>query len=688
MSTTTAEQQPEAGTGDAERAEYAFLNEQQLRAVKETERPVLVLAPPGTGKTLVLQWKYLAFHDRHGPGSCAAITFSQNAAKEIKNRLRRQGVTMDARNPASEGYLNASYVGTFHSVGLKILQDAARLGLYAGPLVMIQGPDQDMLAFQCLQQGSDGTIGANGRTTEKTGKDVADLKSAVSRIKNTGWFPVKDGYGRPDGTFRKLMPGLPSPGGVQHARALAYHDALWNAQVLDFDDVLIQTTAVLAAHRDKVMPKLVAVIVDEFQDTNKAQGEMVREMSRGLHLTCCGDDDQALYAWRGARLENILQFEADYPDAVVITFDQNYRSKPEIIDAAENLISHNKLRKIKPKANAIKVSSEISEHMPITVHEYVSKYPLYSPASGGYEAGLVHFTAQVCRDLVQSGVGLGEIACLTRTNKTAREIQRVLNQMNMPARIANQDAVNSLELRRLTAWLRLLTNGTDSTAISTLCYCGSADAAFMDIARAAKQGRKPLADYIIERCDERKIKQKRFTDFAEAYKRFATPEYRSDPIGLISALCEYETTRPHASMNKTHHKQFWAIYASLVAMIQESNRLGAALDYLMNAASDSDVVEADAEAIEVSTAHSVKGRQKPHVVISAFADGIMPSSQAIRAGAMSNQMQEERRLAFVALTRAGECAHVITVQKAHSTFLGEMGALHQAPAAKDAVDAA
>src|SRR5690606_574242 len=297
------------------------LNEEQRSAVEALDGPVLVLAGAGTGKTRVLTTRlaHLLATRRAWPGQILAVTFTNKAAREMKERIGHLigGVV--------EGM---QWLGTFHSIGAKLLRRHAELAGLKSDFTILDTDDQIRLMKQIIA----------AENVDEKRWPARQLAGLIDHWKNRGLSPGEvpeaDGRAFADGRGRKLYQ--------------AYQDRLRTLNAADFGDLLLEPLRILKSHPDVLADyhrRFRYILVDEYQDTNVAQYLWLRLLAQGNHNICCvGDDDQSIYGWRGAEVDNILRFEKDFPGARVIRLERNYRSTPHILAAASTLIAHNEGR--------------------------------------------------------------------------------------------------------------------------------------------------------------------------------------------------------------------------------------------------------------------------------------------------------------------------------------------------------
>ena len=661
------------GGGDALRS---FFTANQRTAIETVECNVLLLAPAGTGKTAAVTAKYVLLSRLYGNGSVIAITFTKKAGAELTSRIRNQGEA----EGIEDGWLRSCgrTIGTFHKMCLRVLREAKRLGITQEVPTLADENEQRHYAAQAIRvrrPEESVTMVAMGK---KNPRDIAanELMAGVERIKNAGYTPVRDGYATPDGVLHKAPAGVPPTGSKAHLDAVVYQEALDGAGAMDFNDMILKATAILIGHRDEVFPNLRAVLVDEYQDTDDPQERMIRVLSQGLHLTCVGDDDQSIYEWRGANINNILTFKDRNPGSIVVTLDVNYRCPQEILTGALNLIERNKRRHAKP------VSASRTSADAIRIHDLAK----FHNNSGGLTAKTIkerflplHIAAITKEMLDNKGKQAGDIACIVRTNAEAIAVEQAVRQMGIRTKITNPNAMESRSLRRLTAWLKLIENPRDISAVATLTESSTSDPALWDLNAAARGEGRAVARHIRHLGEMAGLKQPRFVAFAKSYAEVVDGAEGMTPIEVVTMVADLETSDARNTPDADRRSHFWKTFGQIVFELEGADDLEPAIDYLQTQHFSEDDATADGEApMEISTIHSMKGRQKACVIVP-FIDGVFPMETRRTS---SQGLAEERRLAYVAMTRARDELHIVSCSDQPATFLAEAGLRIATPARK------
>jgi len=629
----------------------------QRQAVEFFQGPLLILAGPGSGKTRVITRRIARLVERGvDPRRILAITFTNRAAREMQARV-------DALLPGSR-----VWVSTFHRFCASTLRKRANLIGLESNYVIFDKADQVAVIRQLL----------NDLDLDTVRVSPARLSGRISQIKNslTG----------PDEYVRSMEDRIGDPIDTLVAQVYPrYQQALLDSNAVDFDDLLLhvvrlfQENPELRAGYDR---RFDFVLVDEYQDTNAAQYQLVRALSMEIPNICVtGDPDQSIYAWRGANIGNILNFERDYPHTSLIRLEQNFRSTKNILRSADRLIAHNRMRKEKS------LITENVEGDPVRLLTY--------PDSRNEADGI----AQLCRRLVQErGLRYSDIAIFYRVNSMSRELEFAMTRNQIPLQIAAGLAFyDRAEIRDLLAYLRLIDNPADRVAFNRVCNkptrgLGKATQTkllqwadrhglnAMDAARAADQ---------IEELS--RTAKTRLRAFVQLMDRFSLAD-----SGSVSELLKHV-------VEKTGYTRSWGSVASEQAIEKQANveeLINAAAEYddshldepsvtgflettsLMN---DDDLIDSSAGQVTLMTMHAAKGLEFPAVVIVGLEHGLIPHERSIKSDD-SSQLEEERRLLFVAMTRAMNYLYLTTAQMRSergtprltipSTFLTETEFVH------------
>lgn len=617
------------------------LNPQQRLAVETLRGPVLILAGAGTGKTRVITFRIAHMVARGiAPGNILAVTFTNKAAREMLERVNQ--LVPKARSPKAEGR-NAKgedrpTICTFHSLCVKILrQHIEKLG-YKRNFVIYDESEQLGAIKKIMAQ-----ISAKG---EKT--DPAAILAMLSRFKNGGERAAIFA----DESVRAL---------AEHVRS-RYESALRACNAVDFDDLILLTLRLFREHPDALeacRAKYRYVMVDEYQDTNAAQFELVHALTREHRNLCVvGDDDQSIYGWRGAEIANLLDMEKHFPEVKVIKLEQNYRSTNTILNAANAVIKNNTRRRGK------QLWSQKGHGAKITLHTFESDEE---------EARTVVEEIEFQR--LTRRVPWGSQAILFRTNQQARPLEMALRQARVRYHlIGGQSYFDRREIRDFLAFLKVMLNPHDDISLLRIANVPARGLSDVTMERllAASHERKgsvfaAMCNPAVQATFQLKTREniERFVAWVERTRAaLHHPDFARDPralekwaghflneIGYLEELRRGEKT-PEAA--DTRVRSIQELLPDLDAHAEPGAPLHERLQgFLQEVTLDSEREEEEeqvGDAVTLITMHSCKGLEYPHVYVVGLEDGLLPHSRAKVEGTLD----EERRLFYVALTRAQE----------------------------------
>ncbi len=583
--------------------------------------PLLVLAGAGSGKTSVITQKIAYLVDECGIGAknIAAVTFTNKAAREMRERVGKL-----LRGDAAEGLL----VSTFHQLGLRILREEIRtLGLKRGFSIFDSQDSQTLIKDILLQShGSDGD-------------QAGTIQHRISQWKNDGIAPetaIAQGGG---------------PADLLCAQAYQrYNQALRAYNALDFDDLILLPVQLLErdpAVREKWQNRLRYLLVDEYQDTNASQYALVKHLiGVSGRLTVVGDDDQSIYAWRGARPENLGQLQEDFPGLKVVKLEQNYRSSANILSAANTLIANN--------AHLFEKSlwSEFGPGEPIRIMRCPDE-----------QAEADQVVAEILDHQLRKRTRLGEYAILYRGNHQSRLIELALQQQQVPYQMSGgQSFFARNEVKDIMAYLRLLLNPDDDNAFlrianvprrklgpSTLEALGTyANAAGLSLARAGAGVGGDIPDAGRERL-------RQFVGWLERSRQNC---FSGDPVSGIRQLLrdiDYRDWLESISSSEEVAERRMANVDFLVdslhkVMQQDEVPLEEAIARLVlrDLMEQQEEEKQTEDSVQLMTLHAAKGLEFPHVYMIGVEENLLPHRNSVEEG----NLEEERRLAYVGITRA------------------------------------
>ena len=613
------------------------LNERQREAVLYNDGPLLIIAGAGAGKTKTLTTKiaYLIEKKNVAPENILAITFTNKAAKEMKDRLFKT-IGQTAK------YLEVS---TFHSFGLKLLRENYDALGYDKNFVIMDSDDSLTLVKKIIKDiGYDPKI-YNPRA----------IRNKISSCKNEMTTPeAYERYAASD--FEKV---------VQEVYA-KYEKKLQRNNSVDFDDLLLLPIELFKKNPDilnKYQDLYQYILIDEYQDTNEAQYILTKMLSaKNRKITCVGDDSQSIYSFRGANYKNILNFEKDYKDAKTILLEQNYRSTSNILDAANQVIKNNKMRKDKN----LWTSRGIGEK--------IKYYRAYN------ERDEAQYVIRKIKELTNRNVEYKDIAVLYRTNAQSRVLEEEMLKENLPYRVIGSFYFYSRkEIKDLIAYLRLIHNSKDNVSLLRVINTPKrgiglktienltiqADAMGVSIYEAISSGKELEFKNLIEKLKEMS-KDLTLTELIDKVL---------DASGMKKELEDEKTLEAEVRLENLEE------FKSITKTFEEREGLISLEDFLLEISLISDVEEYkdDPNRISLMTVHSVKGLEFDHVFVVGMEEGIFPHINSLMD---NSELEEERRVCYVAITRAKDDLHLVNARRRTlfgkeqinpvSRFLGEI----------------
>jgi DNA helicase-2/ATP-dependent DNA helicase PcrA len=592
------------------------LNEPQREAVLTTEGPVLVLAGAGTGKTAALTARlaHLVATRRAWPSEILSVTFTNKAAREMKERVGR--IVGDA----VEGM---PWLGTFHAIGAKMLRRHAELAGLQSNFTILDTDDQLRLLKQLI---------AAADIDEKRWPARA-LAGYIDRWKNRGWEPRQVDAGESEAYAN----------GKGASLYAAYKERLKTLNACDFGDLLLHMLTILKTHRDVLefyQQRFKYILVDEYQDTNQAQYLWLRLLAQERKNICCvGDDDQSIYSWRGAEVANILRFEIDFPGAKIIRLEQNYRSTPHILAAASGVIAQN--------------SGRLGKTL-WTEHDKGEKVTVVGVWDGPEEARRI---GEEIETLQRRGTRLDNVAILVRAQFQTRELEDRFIAIGLPYRIVGGFRFyERAEIRDALAYLRVIAQTADDLAFERIVNTpkrGLGDKAVAKVhgfARAAGVSLYSAAAQILG-TDElagaaRKSLGNLVADFVRWRSRLdelSHPELARLVLEESGYTAMLQADRSAESAGRLEN------LTELTRAMEEYETLGAFLEHV-SLVMENDA-ERDVEKVTIMTIHAAKGLEFDTVFLAGWEEGVFPSQRALDEGGNAS-LEEERRLAYVAITRA------------------------------------
>lgn len=607
----------------APRADAAYLdglNPEQRAAVEAVDGAVLVLAGAGTGKTRVLTTRlaHILATGKAQPWNILAVTFTNKAAREMKERVGKI---------IGEQVEGLPWLGTFHSIAAQILRRHAELVGLKSSFTILDTDDQLRLLKQILE--------AEGIDTKRwTPRHLASLIDGwKNRAQTPERIPEEDKWSFADGKAQTLYK--------------LYQDRLSVLNACDFGDLLLHNITIFQTHDDVLADyhkKFRYLLVDEYQDTNVAQYLWLRLLARGSGNVCCvGDDDQSIYGWRGAEVDNILRFEQDFPGATVIRLERNYRSTGHILGAAAGLITANKARLGKTLW---------------TEDQAGNKVQVSGLWDGEAEA---RFVADEIESHIKGGGRHSDIAVLVRASWQMRAFEDRFIMLGLPYKvIGGPRFFERAEIRDALAYLRLVRSLDDDLAFERVVNTpkrGVGDTSVQKIAMAARGAEVSMAEAarLMTQTDEIKGKGRtgltaflrdleRWAGQAETMRHDELAEIILDESGYTAMWREDKS--PQAAGRLDNLKE-------LVRSMGEFDSLEAFLEHIA-LVSDADRTE-NGDEVSIMTLHAAKGLEFPLVFLPGWEETVFPSQRSMDEGGTA-ALEEERRLAYVGITRARERA--------------------------------
>ena len=619
--------------------ELERLNAPQRAAVLQKEGPIIVIAGAGSGKTRVLTYR-IANLMRQGVDAfnILALTFTNKAANEMKKRIADIVGNNEAKN---------LWMGTFHSVFARILRfEADKLGFPQNFTIYDTQDSQRLI---------------NGIIKEKElDKDVYKYKQIQQRISSlkNNLITVRAYFNSPELIEADAARRQPRFGDIYQE----YVDRCFKAGAMDFDDLLLRTNELL-----NVFPEVLAkyqnrfqyILVDEYQDTNHSQYLIVKALADRFHNICVvGDDAQSIYAFRGANINNILNFKSDYPEAKEYKLEQNYRSTKNIVEAANSVIEHNKIRLDK----VVFTENELGE--PIKVYRSAT-----DADEGRFVAG------SIFENKMQHQLPNGSFAVLYRTNSQSRAIEDALRKRDIPYRIyGGLSFYQRKEIKDVLAYLRLIINPNDEEALVRIINFparGIGETTMEKLTLAANHYKKSLFEvmYNLNNLPDLHINsttRQKLTDFVvmilnfqalnKEANAFEVAEQVAKKTGLLQEFKKDGTPEGIAKMENIE-EMLNGIKDFVAGQEDIADSTGSLTEYLedVSLATDSDKEIGDEDRVALMTIHLAKGLEFPYVYVVGMEEDLFPLAKSIQS---REELEEERRLFYVALTRAEKQAYL------------------------------
>ena len=581
------------------------LNKEQIEAVKHIDGPLLVLAGAGSGKTKVLTTR-IAYLISLGvsPDNILAITFTNKAAGEMKERISKL-----------VGFSSKfMQISTFHSFGLKIVKENYEYLGYDKNFVIFDADDTLTIIKKILKDKNLDPDKFNPRAIRS---QISKLKNDLIDSKKYSSFSLTE--------FEKVVLEVYKK----------YESELIKNNSLDFDDLLILPIKLFEKRKDLLLmyqERYKYILIDEYQDTNEAQYKLTKLLaSKYKNICCVGDADQAIYGFRGANYKNILNFESDYKNALVIKLEENYRSSKTILDAANSVIKNNKNRKSKNLYSNLGIGDKIT----------------YYRANSGLDE--VKYVVNKIKELKDNSVSLSDIVVLYRTNAQSRVFEDGLMKSGIPYKIVGGlNFYSRMEIKNLLAYLRLICNSNDNVSLERIINVPRRGIGAKTISNlydksylfnvslydAIDSGKELVFKNMIEELKSIKDTMS-LVEFIDLVL---------DKSGLRKELVEEKTLEADIRLENLEE------FKSVAKSFEDEMGVVSLDDFLLNVSliTDNNDLKEDNNAVSLMTIHAVKGLEFDYVFVVGLEEGLFPHQNSMFS---EDELEEERRLCYVAITR-------------------------------------
>jgi DNA helicase-2/ATP-dependent DNA helicase PcrA len=618
------------------------LNDAQRAPVLQKDGAMIVIAGAGSGKTRVLTYRIAYLMSQEiDPFNILALTFTNKAAREMKKRIAQIVGASEAKN---------LWMGTFHSIFAKILRfEAEKLG-YTSNFTIYDTQDSQSVIRSIIKE-------------MQLDKDVYKYKQVYSRISSykNSLITVKEYFSNPELMEADAMAKMPRLGDIYKN----YVDKCFKAGAMDFDDLLLKTNELLTRFPDvlaKYQNRFRYILVDEYQDTNHSQYLIVRALSDRFQNICVvGDDAQSIYAFRGANINNILNFQKDYDDVKVYRLEQNYRSTKNIVNAANSIIEKNKTR---------------LEKVVWTANNEGAKIKVNRTMTDGDEGRFV--ASNIFETQMNEQAKPGDFAILYRTNAQSRAMEDALRKKDIPYRIyGGLSFYQRKEIKDVIAYLRLILNPKDEEALKRIINYparGIGQTTLDRLIVAANHYERSMFE-VMKNIDKIDLKinkgtQGKLLDFVtmiesfqvlnKGYDAFQIAEHVTKKTGLVQELKKDGTPEGIARIENIEE-----LLNGMRDFVEEQKEIadttGSLAEFLEDVAlaTDMDNDKGDENRVALMTVHLAKGLEFPYVYIVGMEEELFPSGMSMNT---RSELEEERRLFYVALTRAEKQAYLTYTQ--------------------------
>lgn len=603
------------------------LNPEQQRAVEHQEGPLLVLAGAGSGKTRVLTHR-VAYLISQGvpPWNILAITFTNKAAKEMRERVEGMVTAQQARE---------IWVSTFHSTCLRILRREIRALGYDSNFVIYDDADQQTVIKECLKELN---IDDKRFAPRGIGSNISSAKNMLVGVEEYQ-NQAADYYTQVVAQVYKL-----------------YQQKLTGSNALDFDDLLVLTVRLFKEHKHILtyyQDKFKYILVDEYQDTNHVQYVLVNLLAeRYRNLCVVGDPNQSIYGWRGADISNIMSFERDYPEAKVVKLEQNYRSTQTILEAANAVIANN------ASSKSVNLWTALGQGQPIG----------FKNCEDERDEGF--FITRTVRRGVEEGRSYRDFAVLYRIHAQSRAIEESLLTANIPYNIVGGlKFYDRKEIKDLLAYLRLVVNPKDAVSFQRIINVpkrGIGPASVSRIQDFAGEMGINLVDALDKAGDIPGLSGKVRSGATALADMFNNLRQQQDYLSVTELVAEvlqqsgykWELEAEDTVESRTRLENLQELY-TVTKEYDKNNEEGSLEDFLatISLITDLDRFDGDANTVSLMSLHTAKGLEFPVVFLAGMEEGIFPHSRSLDD---QIELEEERRICYVGITRAKEQLHLTT----------------------------
>lgn len=587
------------------------LNNEQRKAVEQTDGPLLVLAGAGAGKTKTVVYRILnLIYKGVAPENILAVTFTNKAAKEMKERIEvLLEQSSELNRPVS--IVGRPFVATFHSLGVHIIKENAKEVGLTRNFTIYDRSDSKRAVKDSLEKA-----GYNPKEFEPN-----KILGVISREK--GNFVTSENYeANSSGEyFEKVISSVWKN----------YDQILKKENALDFDDLLLVAAKLLEREdiREKYSERFKYIHIDEYQDTNKVQYKIAESIAQKYKNICVvGDIDQNIYSWRGANIRNILGFEKDYPNAKLVILEENYRSTQTILAIANRAIEKNKLRR---------------EKKLVTRNAVGEKVTLFEALDENHEG---EFVALKIKKLVEGGARLSDIAVLYRANFQSRALEEACIKMNINYQVLGTKFFERKEIKDILSFLRFAFNPESITDLKRIINTPPRGMGKTTLLKIVEGKEESLPS-------PTKIKLQSFKNLVKKIKEHALENKLSSTIMFVA-----EETGLNTDLDKTEEGQERKENIkelSVLASRYDNMEKGEAVEKFLeesSLASDQDSDKEDLESVRLMTVHASKGLEFPYIFIVGLEEGLFPYDRNNDENVSAEEAEEERRLFYVAVTRA------------------------------------